>query len=448
MLTAVSCSNNKNTDSEEQSDSVEEISVAPTEETTESTVFPDVSGQTIYWLADYDINPEENEERSTALALFEDMCGGSIEYIPVASSELLTTLESRILADEPVDMVMYNYDSLPYGVSKNLFQPLDDYYDTLGMDSELWDGMSDIIDMFAYNDEHYVIPYQLSSPALITYSRTIMKSEGLDDPRELWEKGEWNWDTMLDMMNNFVARTPEGYTRYGIQGEFGQALIQSSGHSVVNYENGTFTNNLYDTEVEKAENLLNQIYENNLYSSAWTEYFPDDHNTLFYAMSDWTLGLSNEKNADMDLMIVPFPTSPDSGEKYITCNYSAKMLAANSDKGDAVAAYIKCERIVAADSGYKAAAKEQAINQSGITEEQYDALQEYLDTDIVTPVYDFGYGMGKSMYTNGNYTYDTLGVMNKLENALLNYRNHVSTWEELRDSVKDTVDEQVKNLNK
>ena len=33
---------------------------------------PDIKGQTIYWLADYDINPVNNQDRSVALTLFED----------------------------------------------------------------------------------------------------------------------------------------------------------------------------------------------------------------------------------------------------------------------------------------------------------------------------------------------------------------------------------------
>ena len=42
---------------------------------------PDISGQTIYWLSDYNLNPEEGEKRSTALALFEHVYGANIEYI-------------------------------------------------------------------------------------------------------------------------------------------------------------------------------------------------------------------------------------------------------------------------------------------------------------------------------------------------------------------------------
>ena len=42
---------------------------------------PDIKGQTIYWLADYDINPKNNQDRSVALSLFEDKYGAKVEYV-------------------------------------------------------------------------------------------------------------------------------------------------------------------------------------------------------------------------------------------------------------------------------------------------------------------------------------------------------------------------------
>ena len=38
---------------------------------------------------------------------------------------------------------------------------------------------------------------------------------------------------------------------------------------------------------------------------------------------------------------------------------------------------------------------------SYVTEEQYDALQDYKDPKNITPVFDFGYGMGSRMYGDG-----------------------------------------------
>lgn len=458
MTAAVSCSGKESSSSEnnEHYKSEDEFAVSVDENEIKGENDVDISGQTIYWLADYDLNPTNNNDRSVALSLFEDVYGGKIEYIQTDSNEKLSTLAQRLLSGDPVDMIPYEWDAIPNGVSKNQYQPLDPYYDILEMDTDLWDDMTDVIDMFEYKDSHYVIPYVLSDPLLITYSRKMMEAEGLDDPRELWEDGEWDWDAMMDMMSQFVSNAPEGTTRYGINGWFGQAVIQSTGHTVVTYENGVFANNIDDPEIEKAELLLEEMATKNLYRPDWVGYFPDDQSTLFFGMANWALGASNAKNEDMDLMIVPFPKSPNADENYLCCNFAAKMLVDKSDKGEAVATYIKCERLAATNEDYKEAAKQKAlvveqtasgVTKSFVTEEQYDALQEYLDPDNVTPVFDFGYGMGERMYGSGEYTYETRGVMDNLEQALLEGNTAVDSWASLRDAWTGVIDEEVNKFN-
>ena len=411
---------------------------------------------TLTWLADYDINPSGSNDRSVALSLFEDVYGGKINYVQTTSDDKFTKLATMILSGDEVDMFPYEWDAVPNGVTKNQYDPLDPYFETMGIEDGLWDDMEDVIDMFEYDDQHYVVPYSISDPLLITYSRKMMQAEGLEDPYELYEAGEWDWDAFMDMMETFVSNAPSGATRYGINGWFGQAIIQSTGHTVINYEDGVLYNNIDDPELEKAELLMQEIATKQLYRNEWIGYFPDDQSTLFFAMADWALGASNAKNEDMDLMIVPFPKSPNADEYYLCCNYGARMLVKNSKKGEAVATYLKCERLAATDDSYKEAAKEKAlivnktaagIVTSYVTEEQYDALQTYLDPDNVTPMFDFGYGMGDRMYGSGEYTYETRGVMDNLTDALLEGNEAVDSWASLRDAWTGVISEEVDRFN-
>lgn len=412
---------------------------------------------TITWLADYDLNPQENNDRFVALAVFEDYYGGKINYVYASPDEKFDKLDSMIISGEEVDMFPYEWNAVPEGVVKNRFEALDPYFDTMEIDSDLWKDMSSVIGMFEYKDKHYVVPYSISSPFVITYSRKIMKSEGLGDPYELYKKGEWNWDSFMEMMEKFVAKTPDGYTRYGINGEFGKALIQSSGHTVVNCENGLLSNNINDPAIEKAELLMQEIAQKKLYDTTWNDHFPENHSTLFFASPDWTLGTSNAKNEDMDLMVVPFPKSSDSIEYNLCCNYEAKMLVKNSKKGEAVATYIKCERLAQTEEKYAEAAKQESLiadktasgtMRSFLTEEQYDAIMSYCDPTNIRPALDLAYGMGSVMYGSGSYTYETKGVMDKLETALLEGNAAVDSWEALRDSLSGIISAEVEKLNK
>jgi multiple sugar transport system substrate-binding protein len=444
-----SSSSSADTTSAERTKDEDEVTVADLGDKYANDV--DISGQEIVWLADYDINPTNNDDRSVALTLFEDTYGGSIKWVQTTSATKFDDLANMIIGGDQVDMFPYEWDAVPNGVYKNQYEPLDDYID---LDDELWADMKDIADTFEYNGQHYVIPYCITDPVCIQYSRTLMDEEGLDDPYELYQKGEWDWDAFLSMMEKFVNNADDGEERFGINGWFGQAVIQSTGKTIVDYDGTTFTNNITDPQIEKAELLLQQISQENLYDPTWKSYFPEDGLTLFYAMGGtWSLGDSNGKNQDGDIMIVPFPKDPDADSYYACANFGAKMLVKNSQMGDAVATYIKCERIAVVEEEYQEAAKQKALIQtqdsSGnvvkyITEEQYDAFQSYVNNDIV-PVFDYGYGMGSRMYGDGDYTYETRGVMNNLSEALLN--GEVNTWAELREAWSSVIDTEIATYN-
>lgn len=459
MMTAAACGDSSSSSSSENNEhykSEDEFSVSADESELKGDTAADISGQEIVWLADYDLNPTNNNDRSVALSLFEDVYGAKVKFVQADSNEKFSKLATMILSGDEVDMFPYEWDAVPNGVVKDQYEPLDPYFDLMEIDTDLWSDMEDVIDMFEYNGNHYVVPFAISDPLLITYSRKLMEAEGLDDPYELYENGEWDWNAFMNMMESFVAGAGDGQTRYGINGWFGQAIIQSTGHTVVNYEDGVFTNNIDDPEIEKAELLMQDIASKHLYYPDWIGNFPDDQSTLFFAMGDWALGASNAKNPDGDLMVVPFPKSPDADENYLCANFAAKMLIKNSKKGEAVATYIKCERLAATDEEYKEVAKQKAlvvektaagVVKSYVTEEQYDAIQSYLDPSNTTPMFDFGYGMGERMYGDGEYTYETRGVMNNLTTALLEGNEAVDSWAALRDAWTGVIDTEIAKFN-
>lgn len=156
-------------------------------------------------------------------------------------------------------------------------------------------------------------------------------------------------------------------------------------------------------------------------------------------------------------MAVPFPKSPDADKNYISCDINAKMLVKNSDKGKAVAAYIKCERLAAQSDKLAEAAKQQALvqkksNQGDVTsfvsEEQYNAVQSYLTAESSVPAVDFGFGISRRMST---FSDEERGVMEKLGSSLLlgstvPESGEKYTWETLRESCSKTIDEELAKL--
>lgn len=451
MLTAsfTACSGNSDkSSSSSAADSQTEI--AATTPATEPVV-KNTEENTIKWLSHYDINPSGSDDRSIALTLFEDVYGGKIEWISTTNDTKYDDLSKMVLGGEKVDMFPYETDALPKGVSENLYQPLDEFID---LDSELWSGIKDTADKMQYNGSHYIIPYSIEDPICIIYSRKMIKEEKLDDPYELYKQGKWDWDTFMSMMKAFKDNEGEN-TRYGCTGWVGQALIYSTGKTIVNYDGSKFTNNMTDPDIEKAELLLEDISDSGLYNDSWQTYFPESGSSLFYAMAPWALEESNAANPDMDIFIVPFPKMPGADNYYSSCLFGAKMLVAGSNKGEAVAKYIECERIAATDEKYREAVKKQAAekikNTFGqdlfISEEQWGVSQEAADPSKVIPVFDYGFGMGSAM--SGNATsYDSRGALRNITDGLISgYDGSPSSWNDLRDSYIEVVDNEIEKYN-
>ena len=437
--------------SEGRTKSADDVSIA-TDNVTDSKD-PDISGKEIYWMAVYDLNPKGNADRSVALSLFEDVYGAKINYVATTSDTKFDDLANRINSGDPIDMFPYEWDAVPNGVTKGMYDPLDDYID---LSDSLWDDVRDYAEMFKYNGHYYVVPYATSDPLAITYSRAMIEEEGLKDPYDLYKKGEWNWDTFMSMMKQFVGNGDGSEERYGCCGWFGQAIVQSTGDTVIHYDGKKFENNIMSASIERAELMQEEIYKLGLYDPNWYGCFPTEGNILFYGMAPWHLSESNAKNPDGDIFLVPFPKDPESDQYYLNMNYGAVMLVKGSQNADAVATYIKCERLAATQEEYKQAAKEKALIQSTnaqgkvtgfITEEQYDFMQTWYDPANIKTVFDFGYGMGSLMY-NETYDYTTRGVMNNVADALLiHYENTPDTWAEIRSQWSSVVDTVVSDYN-
>lgn len=450
IFSTVSCAE-KNTDTAPSAPV--ETTVTTAQPTTEQATEPEefVPAQPnpemeITWLGEYDLNPYGDETRSTALAIFEDIYGGKINYIPVFEYEKYTVLEEKILSGEQVDMFPYDISSLPLYVKTGWFDSFDPYFEQLGINDGLWDDMTEVIDSLAYNGGHYVIPYSVEQPYVLTYSRQLVKDEKLDDPYELYQKGEWNWDSFLDIMEKFVANA-NGVYRYGINGKFGGALLASTGHRVVTCENGVLVNNIGDSEIAKAEEFMQSLSQKGLCRVNAVNHYSTDNSVLFYASGDWSLKESNSCNSDKDLMVVPFPKAPDADRYYNPCTINTRMLVKNSQKGAAVAAYLKCERIAATEEGFKAAAKEQATQQHldyFVTEEQYDALQEFCTPTSVFPIFDFAYGMGGGVF--GTDSSNNGAAMNVISNAFITGSAYAS-WDGMRDAYSPVISGEVDRIN-
>lgn len=403
----------------------------------------EIENKTIKWLSPWDINSGDNDGKSTPafLVAFQERYGGNIEWHQCTHEERYEQLAKAINGDEGIDFFYAgDLDAFPKGAVRSMFIPADDY---INIDSPLWDGVRELNDTFVLNGKHYIISTRIAGDNCgVIYNRKTIRENGLDDPAELYGKGEWNWNTFEDMLKKFTD--PENQ-RYGIDGwwfEFG--LTATSGVAPVSMENGKLVNNLANPAMERVQNWIYNLYDNNYIAIGSEEYGWNDKpsnigegKTLFYPCGLYQFyKKSSEWKATFgdDVFFVPMPKDPESEEYYIPVGMEAYAFVKGGQNPEGVGKFLECKRFVMNDPETLALADQQMKEDYGWTDEMF-AMKESMQTLAEkNPVIDISRGVSEDC-----------GEL--LDNSLrLTARG--TPWSETYDSINAVVEKYIDDANK
>lgn len=390
---------------------------------------------TLIWMSHYDLNPTGNTERSAELALFEDTYGGKIVYNQTTWDGRFDDLATAIVADQSPDIFPYEWIAFPSGIMKGQYQPIDDIVDWT---DPKWAGMLDEADAYLYKGQHYIAPYEIIESLLLIYDRTLIQEEGLPDPYELYENGEWTWDAFKSMMQTFCQG---GDDRIGCMNAFGRSMVMSTGQTFVTYDGEKFINNVNNADIGRVQEFLSSLAKEGLTGNG--EYLAVSQamvkgNVLFYGSGNWDIDMAIKAgNAiDHEVFVVTMPRDPQSDELYVAENLQAHMWVAGSTKKDLVKTWFDCLRTVKTDEEYLAKAKESQLENTLWTSEIYDAVMD-IRSDKFKKVFDYGYGVSDSMST----------IIEELYNCCC-FDNEANTgWANISQSYAGTMDGYLEEIN-
>ena len=446
-LSAASCGSKKE---DKDSSSFEATNNVKVEDDEKISAIPEGSATELLYLGEGDLNPTAgNPETSTELTLFQKR-GGSIKYSATTHDERFDKLAAAITANKDVpDIFKYEWIAFPSQIVREMYQPIDSIVD---FESDIWSPTKDVADQFVLKGEHYVAPVGYEASAMLCYDNSVIESEGLDDPYQLYLDGEWTWSAWENIMTDYVGNASDT-ERYGVNGFFKNHFVQQTGKRLVEYEadSNTFVNNLKDPDIEKAENMLYDMNKKGLILGGWVGSASDcfSQNCLFYAMGDWAYtGNSGPKEGD-NWAIVPIPASDDNPQKITTSNMTAYMWVKGSDKADAVKCWFECNRVAKTDPKYAETNKEKFMeNNPYWTEEMYNVRTDVVSDDYMM-IFDYIFGisntLGDEKSFDGNqkladYIYGAVASTDEDGNQ--------PTWAQIREQYSATVDSEIKDMNK
>ncbi len=367
----------------------------------------ELENKTIKWFSFYDSFHANNSGNTKALCLelFEEKYGGEIEYIETTWQNRFNDMSTKIIGGEGIDFCPGgDLDSFPKGVPNGQYQSFDEYID---WENPLWAEQKELNDMFMLGDKHYIICTQATAGQIVIYNRGTIEAMGLDDPADLFEKGEWTWDSFRNLLLEFCDPEAE---QYGLDGWFNeQPLMLTCGVPSLEMKDGKLHHNINDPNLERVMNFMYSlntsglVLDKNLFS--WTEHpeFVGEGKELFYICGAYTLESAPDiwtktyGNQD-EVMFVPLPKDPEADKYYLPAGLEAFMLCKGAQNPDGVARFMECVMAANSDEGTQQVALEKKKNDFGWNDEMIEMQKKIVEMSRENPVYDLHAGGPTDLY--------------------------------------------------
>ncbi|MBO5725746.1 MAG: extracellular solute-binding protein [Clostridia bacterium] len=201
----------------------------------------ELKGTTVKFLNWYD--PMQREEKAVIEA-FESKSGIDVEIIvKTYGPEYNASLASFVATGDSPDVIRM---LAPYAASLKSLQPID--VTEFDFSDKAWDKEAQAaytVDGKTYGVNLRYSPFFL--PAIMFYNKATMEEYGYDDPYELWKKGEWTWEKLTEMCEDFVKTQPDYHGMAMLP--YGDLPAMSAGIDWMKYDGKAYTVDLTDADM-------------------------------------------------------------------------------------------------------------------------------------------------------------------------------------------------------
>ncbi len=356
----------------------------------------------LLYLGNYDITTAGDVK--PAYKYFQENYGCNIEVTIVASNAIAERLTTMMSSGESPDLVDYQTNTFPLMMSKNMYTPLEDYMD---MSAPQWSGLENYINKYKWAGHNYYYPwsYNVSTQWLI-YNRGLFEELAIDDPKDLYDQGKWDWDAFKNCMQKFVD---SGEGRTGVYGQLGTALFDTTGTPLVSIaEDGTLQANFVNPDIERAANFYQDLKSGGLCKYPEGDYIDISEDPItsglsaFQAMQEWIITNYSKKmvkDTSLDIFFIPFPRDPEADKYYMGMSTFGYLVPSGSQHVEQAAVFINCCRLSKTDESLKVTTKESTMKNKKYTEEQYEFLMSFQEVENFDPIVDEPYGLDDATTT-------------------------------------------------
>ena len=400
----------------------------------------ELENKTIKWMSFYDPwHPTgAGNTKPVSVELFEKKYGGEIEYYPTTWANQYSDLSTMILSGEGIDFFP-GAEAVPKCVISGMTQSYDEYIDWT---NPLWQSVSELNDMFRIGGKHYLMACQAMEGYVVYYNRKTIEENGYDDPKDLYENGEWTMEKFKEMLLDFVD--PEA-DRYGLDGWFNATpLYLASGVPSVSLSDGKVVSNINDTSFERAMQFqydLNKnglVIDKSLFNWQTQIQYIGEGKELFYIGGLYEI----EQSPDIwtktfgevqDVFFVPIPRDKEADKYYYNAEIDCYNLCKGAGNPEGTVRFMECIIASYYDENAREISNDKHKTDYGWTDEMLEMKEEVRRITNENPVRDI----------YGGLSTDTANIISDAINQPI----QGGDWYSVRDSITPSVDLCVEEVN-
>ncbi|MEK5058882.1 ABC transporter substrate-binding protein [Paenibacillus sp. FSL H7-0326] len=285
---------------------------------------PDLGGRVIKLSAWWDLTPTDTDAQGKALVeqlkKTEEKYNVKFEFVNIPYEEYMEKFTASVLAGEPLaDITYLEYKAALPAIQKGQLHKISEFTtpeSSINTDQRLANAGPALL-----GEQYGFYGGMPSNGGVgIHYNRDLFEELGLPDLQELYDKGEWTWDKMLEIAkqatkdtNNDGKMDTWGFSGWSAQ--VGRNLIVANGGNTVLDPAGDetkATEGLTDPRTIEAIEYLASLYNNNVVKvksgdkTLWeeTDTFKDGDIAMFHA-AQWQIG-----DINFEIGVVPYPIGP------------------------------------------------------------------------------------------------------------------------------------------
>ncbi|MBE5786980.1 MAG: extracellular solute-binding protein [Clostridiales bacterium] len=323
-------------------------------------------------------------EKNAANILMQEIYGCKLKVVRTTYSELPSKAANLKLSGNAPDLIKFREQEFPTFIKNGIVRDVTDWLD---FSDPLWAGLEDAANAYAYDGKYYLFPSgKMFNNTLVYYWTSYFEDLGLETPLELYENGEWTYDTMREIMKELTLDED----RDGIMDVYGLVLhvvygFLQCGEDFVSWDADTnmWVNNLRSP---KLADYFNFIYETStagedsrLMSLEAQSCF-ENKSAVMMMNERWLLDTYYDQIVDGEIGVAPAPKMYEDDEKTnVRGRINEMWVGADSPNPNGALAYLACQRAISLNEDLAKALAERTGANIKEWPEEYEALFDEMD---------------------------------------------------------------------